>query len=204
MLWRSELQRRIEKMILPSKQSEDDSANRQKDCVSAKPKSVPWQSGKAKRRDNQKKDTCHQEPTNGMERLQPGIDGIPKEHDVLQSLAKHQDRRENEKHLDEANNSRKEIKNTIAFGAEERTLIAFADYDRKGPQQHGQECKQQTSTNQETFKNLARVPRNALSFVDRGEGEHFGDSTGWVPAKAYFLQAIYLPINERSDFAPSL
>src|SRR5437764_1071827 len=58
--------------------------------------------------------------------------------------------------------------------------------------------------NQQTDKNLAAVPRNALSFVDRREGEHFADSAGRVAAKANSFQAVHLSINERSDLAPSL
>ena len=95
--------------------------------MSAKPKSVPGQSGKANRGDNQKDDACHQNPTNDMERLQPGIDGVPEDHDVLQSLAKHKNWRENEKDLGEANNSREKIQNTIIFIVEEQALISFAD-----------------------------------------------------------------------------
>ena len=40
-----------------------------------------------------------------MKRMQPGIDGVPEDHDVLQSLAKCNDWRENENHFREANNS---------------------------------------------------------------------------------------------------
>src|SRR6266513_4309311 len=105
MLLRSELQRGIKKMVLPCKQSECDSANRQKNCVSEKPKPVPRQSDKANRGNNQKNDTCHQDPADDMERLQPRIDGVPENHDVLQSLAKRNDWSENENHFGEANNS---------------------------------------------------------------------------------------------------
>src|SRR6266513_3813384 len=139
-----------------------------------------------------------------MERLQPGIDRVPKDHYMLQSLAKHNDWRENENDFGEANNSRDKIENAITFGTEERALISFADHDRDGPKQHGEEREQQTSTNQQTDKNFARVPRNALSFVDCREGEHFADSAGGVAAKANSFQAIYLSINEWSDLAPSL
>jgi len=92
-------------MVLPCKHSECDSANRQKNCVSTKPKAVPRQSDKANRGNNQKNDTCHQDPANDMECLQPGINGVPEDHDVLQSLAEHNDWRENENHFGEANNS---------------------------------------------------------------------------------------------------
>ena len=69
--------------------------------MSAKPKPVRRQSDKANRGNNQKNDTCHQDPANDMVRLQPGIDGIPEDHDVLQSLAKRNDWREKEKHFGE-------------------------------------------------------------------------------------------------------
>src|SRR6185369_2540160 len=64
--------------------------------------------------------------------------------------------------------------------------------------------EKQTPANQQTDKNFDRVPRNALSFVDRREGEHFADGAGRVAAKANSFQAVYLSINERSDLAPSL
>src|SRR5437899_3246297 len=191
-------------MVLPCKHCECDSANRQKNCVSTKPKPVPRQSAKANRGNNQKNDTCHQDPANNMERLQPGIDCVPEDHDVLQSLAKRNDWRENENHFGEANNSREKIWNAITFRTEERALISFADHDRDGPQQHGEEREKQISTNQQTDKNFARVPRKTLSFVDCREGEHFGDSPGRVAAKAKSFQAVYLSINEGSDLAPSL
>ena len=92
-------------MVLPCKYTECDSADCQKNCVSAKPKPVPRQSDKANRGDDQKNDTCQQDPANEMERLQPGIDGIPEDHDVLQTLAECNDWRENESHFGEANNS---------------------------------------------------------------------------------------------------
>src|SRR6266403_5174963 len=90
------------------------------------------------------------------------------------------------------------------FRTEERALISFADHDRDGPQQHGEEREKQTSANQQTDKNFARVPRNALSFVDRREGEHFANSAGRVAAKANSFQAAYLSIDERGDLTPSL
>ena len=67
------------------------------------------QSDKANRGNNQKNDACHQDPANEMERLQPGIDGVPENHDVLQSLAEYKNWRENEKNFAEANNSREKI-----------------------------------------------------------------------------------------------
>src|SRR4029077_20138595 len=92
----------------------------------------------------------------------------------------------------------------ITFRTEKRALISFADYDRDGPQQHGDEREKQTSANHQTDKNFARVPRNALSFVDCSEGEHFADSAGRIAAKANSFQTVYLSINERSDLTPSL
>src|SRR6266576_4287692 len=107
-------------MVLPCKHCECDSANHQKNCVSPKPNAVPRQSDKASRGNNQKNDTCHQYPANDMERLQPGIDCVSEDHDVLQSLAKRNDWRENENHFGEANNSREKIQNAIIFRTEER------------------------------------------------------------------------------------
>src|SRR6185436_5985812 len=116
------------------------SANRQKNCMSTKPKPVPRQPYKANRGNNQKYDTSHQDPDNDMKGLQPWIDGVAENHDVLQSLAKRDDWRENEKHFGEANNSREKIQNAITFRTEEWQLISFADDDRDGPQQHGEQC----------------------------------------------------------------
>jgi hypothetical protein len=107
---------------------------------------VLWQSGEANRGNNQKNDACYQDPANDMERLQPGINGVPEDYDVLQSLAKHNDWRENEKDLAKANNSRQKIQNAITFRTEKRALVSFADYDRDGPEQYGQQREQQAST----------------------------------------------------------
>ena len=66
---------------------------------------MPRQSDKANRGNNQKNDTCHQDPANDMERLQPGIDGVTENNDVLQYLAKRNDWRENENYFAKTNNT---------------------------------------------------------------------------------------------------
>src|SRR5882762_7966042 len=134
-------------MVLPGEQSERDSANRQKNCVNAKPKPVSRKFSKAYGGKDQKNDSCHQKPAKDMKRLQPRIDGIAEDHDMFKPLAKGNHGCQNENQFTEANDSREKIKKAIRIRAEQWALIFSANPNRDRPEKYGQEREQQISTN---------------------------------------------------------
>jgi hypothetical protein len=131
---RLELQRRTEQMILTGKHSERDSANRQENCVSAKPEPVPRKSDETNRGNEQNNDARHEKPPKDMKRLQPWVDGIAEDHDVFQSLAKHNHGHQNQDQFPEANYSRNKVESPIAFRSEERPLISLPNYNSDRPE----------------------------------------------------------------------
>src|SRR6266576_3070803 len=121
-------------MVLPGKHPERDSTNRQKTCVNTKPKAVPRKADKSNRSNDQKGNTCHQEPSKNMESLQPWINGVAEDHDMFQSFAKRNNWPENKNQFAEANDPRQKIQKAITFCGEERPLISFTNYDCHRPE----------------------------------------------------------------------
>ena len=75
-------------MVLPGEQRESNSADRQKNRMKPKPKTVSRKFGKTSGGNDQKNNTCHQKPPQNVKRLQPRINRVAHGDDVFQSLAK--------------------------------------------------------------------------------------------------------------------
>src|SRR5207237_2142453 len=110
----------------------------------------------------------------------------------------------NEEQLAKANDTREKVQSAVGFGGEERPLISFANNDGDRPEQNGQKHEQQISTQDRVNDMLARVPRNPLAFINRGERKHFADIAGRIAAKGNFLRTINLAVNKVTDLAPFL
>jgi len=136
--------------------------------------------------------------------LQPRIDGVAQKHDILQAATKCNHGNKNEEQLAKANDTREKVQSAVGFGGEERPLISFANNDGDRPEQNGQKHEQQISTHDRVNETLARVPRNPLAFINRGERKHFADIAGRIAAKGNFLRTINLAVNKWSDLAPFL
>ena len=96
-------------MILPGKQSKRDSAEREQDCVRAKPGALSAKFDETNRRDNKKKDSRHHHPAKNVERVEPGIDPIAKGNEIFHAATEHDYRRRNQDQFAKAYDSRKKI-----------------------------------------------------------------------------------------------
>src|SRR6266513_2654320 len=143
-------------------------------------------------------------PAEDVKSLQPRIDGVAQKHDIFQAATKYNHGNKNEEQLAKANDAREKVQSAIGFGGEERPLRSFANNDGDRPEQNGQKHEQQISTHDRVNETLARVPRNSLAFINRGERKHFADIAGRIAAKGNFLRTINLAVNKRSDLAPFL
>src|ERR1700736_1198641 len=139
---RSKLHRHVQQMILPGEQSKRDSAEREQNCVRAKPNSVTRKHDKTNSRNYEEDDSDYQRPAEIVKRAQPGIDRVAKNHDMFEALAKRDRGCKNENHLAKANHPRKKVQNTVDLRREQWALVTSADKNRDRPKQHGQEREQ--------------------------------------------------------------
>src|SRR5947209_6167480 len=133
----------------------------------AKPKSVAGKFNEVDGGDQQENDPSHRCPSKNVIGAQPRIDPIAQRDKIFQA-AEEEGWHEDQNDFGKTNRARQKIQNAITFRGEKGPLISFANNDRDGPKQNGQQREQQISADDRREQTFVAVPWEALAFVDGG------------------------------------